>query len=194
MEQACESSPETSQWKGRAALRNELHAFWFGDNSDSSWMGEQRGGREREWREASTSREMILLLSTHPMMISAHASIHVDALKIWKLMMQRSTLSLFFGLSHWLALSFASSLSLSLIPLSLPVSHFLCNFLPQGCSPIPISYIPRLFIWAHLLQWFHGMGWTAGAAGGHRCPPAYPLYRPRRAHVREQPSVLHFGN
>lgn len=68
--------------EGIAALKNEQHAFWLGDNSDSSRMGEQDGGRGGEWREASTSREMILLLSAHPIMISAHASIHADSLKI----------------------------------------------------------------------------------------------------------------
>lgn len=34
------------------------------------------GGEEGEWREAFTSREMILHLSAHPIMIGAHASIH----------------------------------------------------------------------------------------------------------------------
>lgn len=157
--------------KGMAALKNEQHSFWLGDNSDSSRMVEQ-GGRNggAEWGQASTSREMILLSSAHPIMICAHASIHADSRKLWAQMMHRTTLSLFFWLSCFLIFSLSLlcprfSISLQFPPLALTVCLWICSA-STLCSPISCSYILHLLIRAHLMQAVPGVGRTSGAARG----------------------------
>lgn len=127
MEQAWEGSLETlrlrdsgvEKWAARFLVRRQ---FRFITDGRTKGEGGRRGG---EWREASASSEMILCMSTHPIMIGANASIHADSLKIWEQMMHRTTLSLFPWLSHWLAFSFSSYLSP--VPVTPP---FPCNFLP----------------------------------------------------------------
>lgn len=150
-------------------LKNELHGFRLEDNSDSSRMGDQWSRRKGKWKEASTSKEMILCLSTHPIMICAHASIHADSLKIWEQMMHRTTLSLVFQFSQWLAFSFTLlsllcpcfSPSLQFPPLALSMHLRICRA-SIICLPIPFSYILHLFIWAHLMQSVPGVGKPQG--------------------------------
>ena len=122
MEQAWECSLKL-RVKGIARLKNELHAFWLGDNSRIITVGRTwRGGGGDGERPPHPGRWSSIWAPIRSW--SAPTPQYMwTGLKMWGRMMHRSTQ--FIRLSQWRAFSFPS------VPSSVSVSSFLCNFLPQ---------------------------------------------------------------
>ena len=144
------------------------------------------GGRaaKGEWTWASTSADMILFLSAQPIVISAHALIHADSLRIWEQMVHRTIRSLFFSLS----LSYSHPPPISPLPLLLPFfaissfttdyafveiavqAFFACPF-PSRIFSI-CSYVP---IWCSL-----SLGWEEPQGQlGAPMPTGIPIMLPK---------------
>lgn len=106
------------------------------------WQNKADWG-EGNRREASVSEEMMLLLSAHPIMISAHASIHFDSQKLWEQMtqitlglysFQLSCFLIFFPFCRRMHLHFFAISSVKLTAASI------CEFSAQVVSHSPFSH------------------------------------------------------
>lgn len=134
---------------------------------------------------------MIFYLSAHPIMISAHASIHADSLKNMRTDDAQD---------H--SVSILLTFSLIFSPSSLLLYFFLLNtdyaFVNLQCKQSLLAHSLLIYSPSVHTGPFDAVcpwgGQNLRGSWGHRCPLAYPLYCPRHAHGREWQSVLQRGN